>query len=122
MTKDGRDWERYRSQHKELIARLAQIGFIWGGSVQKQWMSCGKPGCACAQDPKARHGPYVYWTSKINGRTVTRLLHPPESEILSEWVENRRELDRVLTEMKKLSQKALKVILRIREREKSRDI
>jgi hypothetical protein len=116
-TKDEQTLERYRSQYRGLTARLAQIGFIWGGSVQTQWLRCGKSGCACAGDPARRHGPYVYWTTKQQGRTVTRLLHPPEAEILSEWVNNRREVDRTLRSMKALSQRALKVLLRQRSRE-----
>lgn len=116
-TKDGQILDRYRSQYRGLTARLAQIGFIWGGSVQTQWIRCGKPGCACAHDPGHRHGPYVYWTTKKEGRTVTRLLHSPEAEILAEWVRNRREVDRILREMKRLSQRALKVVLRLRVRD-----
>ena len=115
--KDAQILDHYKSQHKGLAAKLGHIGFIWGGSVQSQWTTCGKPGCACSQDPQARHGPYVYWTSKKKGRTVARLLHTPEAEILTEWVGNRREVDRILEEMKKLSQKAFKVMLRVRLRE-----
>ena len=118
--KDEQTLDRYRSQYRGLAARLAQIGFISGGSVQTQWIRCGKPGCACARDPAHRHGPYVYWTTKQQGRTVTRLLHSPEAEILSEWVNNRREVDRTLRSMKALSQRALKVLLRRRSREAAR--
>jgi len=116
-TKDAQILDHCKSQHQRLAARLAQVGFIWGGSIQSQRTTCGKPGCACSQDPQARHGPYVYWTSKKKGRTVARLLHPPEAEILAEWVANRREMDRIVQEMKELSQKAYKVMLRVRLRE-----
>ena len=115
--KDTQTLRDYEGQQKALATMLARIGFIWGGSVQSQRTKCGKPGCACSQDPQARHGPYVYWTSKKKGRTVARLLHPPEAEILTEWVGNRREVDRILEEMKKLSQKAYKVMLKVRLRE-----
>jgi len=118
--KDAQILEQYNSQYKGLAAKLGHIGFIWGGSVQSQWTRCGKPGCACAQDPQARHGPYVYWTSKKKGRSVARLLHSPEAEILTEWVGNRREVDRILEEMKRLSQKAFKATLRVKVREMKR--
>jgi len=76
--KDAQILDQYRRQHKGLTAKLGHIGFIWAGSVQSLWTRCGKPGCACSEDPQARHGPYVYWTSKKKGRTVARLLHTPE--------------------------------------------
>lgn len=113
---DARLLDQYTSRQKALAARLAAIGFIWPGSIQIQWIKCGKPGCACAHNPQARHGPYVHWTTKRNGRTVCRLLHSPETELLTEWVENRREMDRILSEMKQISQRALSVTLRMRRR------
>jgi hypothetical protein len=115
QTKDEQTLDRYRSQYRGLAAQLARVGFIWGGSIQTQWIRCGKAGCACAHDTEQRHGPYVYWTTKKEGRTVTRLLHSPEAEILAEWVRNRREVDRILLKMKSLSQRALKVVIRLRE-------
>jgi hypothetical protein len=119
MDRTARDTQTlsdYERQQKKLATKLLHTGFIWGGSIQSQWTTCGKPGCACSHAPQARHGPYVYWTSKKNGRTVARLLHSPEIEILTEWVANRREVDRILAEMKKLSQKAFEVVLRMRLR------
>ena len=113
--RDSQLLERFQSQYRSLTTQLAQIGFIWGGSVQSQWLTCGTPGCACHGDPQARHGPYIYWTSKVAGRTVSRLLRSPEAELLSEWVHNRRQLDRIVREMKKLSQRAAKVALRLRD-------
>jgi len=112
--RDSQLLQDLQTQYRTLAAQLAQIGFIWGGSVQTQWLTCGTPGCACHRDPHARHGPYIYWTSKVAGRTVSRLLRSPEVELLTEWVQNRRKLDRIVREMKKLSQRASKVVLRLR--------
>jgi hypothetical protein len=105
--------QRYQAQYRALTVQLADIGFIWSGSIQSQWLTCGTASCACHRDPQARHGPYLYWTSKEAGRTVSRLLHSPEAELLSEWVQNRRQLNRIVREMKRLSQKAVKVVLRL---------
>jgi hypothetical protein len=59
----------------------------------------------------------VYWTSKENGRSVAKLLHGPESEILTEWVGNRQELEKILTDMRKVSRNAFKVALRLKKEE-----
>jgi hypothetical protein len=37
---------------------------------------CGKPQCACGQDPAQRHGPYYEWTYKARGKIVTVRLAP----------------------------------------------
>jgi len=109
--------QRLRSRYRDMAARVAGIGFMWHGSISERWLTCGRADCDCAKDPRARHGPYVYWTTKEKGRSVARLLHPPESDILQEWLSNRKELDRILREMLKLSHMALKVVLRVRIRE-----
>jgi len=31
-------------------------------------IKCGKSGCACAQNPKARHGPYRSLTHAVDGK------------------------------------------------------
>lgn len=32
------------------------------------------------RDPARRHGPYLYWSTKVKGRTVNQLLKPDEAE------------------------------------------
>ena len=117
LTSDLQTLQRLRSLYRDSAARVAGIGFLWHGSISERWVTCGRTDCECAKDPGARHGPYVYWTTKEKGRSVARLLHPPESDILQEWLNNRKELDGILREMHKLSRKALKVVLRVRLRQ-----
>lgn len=116
-TVDLRTLERLSSRYRDMAARVASIGFIWHGSISERWLTCGRADCECANDPRARHGPYVYWTTKEKGRSVARLLHQPESQILQEWLSNRKEMDGILREMLKISRTALKVVLRVRQRE-----
>ena len=106
--------DKHRSEYAQLTNKLAQLGFIWGGSVQARWLTCGNKRCVCHQDEGSRHGPYYYWTSKKAGRTVSRLLPREEASILLEWVQNRRTLEGIVREMKKLSERALKVEMRFR--------
>ena len=107
--------DRFQTEYRQLLARMSQLGFIWNGSVCARWLTCGRPDCACAHDPAARHGPYLYWTTKVKGRTVTKLLHPPESIVLTEWVRNRQEVDKIIEAMRKISQKAFKTVCRLVE-------
>ena len=105
----------YSNKQKKLAGRLQEIGFIWPGNIQRRYLTCGKPYCACQKDPEARHGPYAYWTSKEDKKTVSRLLKPEEADLLEEWIENRRKLETIVRQMKELSGKAFKVALKLRK-------
>ena len=105
----------YMNKHQKLTANLSEIGFIWPGNIQRRYITCGKPYCACHKDPKARHGPYAYWTSKEDKKTLSRLLKPEEADLLEEWIENRRKLETIVRQMKELSQKAFDTALQLRK-------
>lgn len=110
--------QRYREEYRELTAKLSETGFIWPGHVQRRYLTCGKPNCICHTDPQARHGPYAYWTSKKNNKTISRLLRPQEADLLEEWIKNRRTLEAVVRQMKSLSKKAANVVLKLQEQQK----
>jgi hypothetical protein len=99
-------------QHQELARQIASIGFIWPGSIQWRWKVCGKPNCACSKDPGARHGPYPYWTTKVNGKTVNRRLGHEEAILIEQWIENRREVESIMAEMKVVSDQALSIAVK----------
>jgi hypothetical protein len=40
-----------------------------GVVYRREWVRCGKKGCRCAEDARARHGPYLYKYWWENGRT-----------------------------------------------------
>ena len=69
----------------------------------------------CHTDPDAKHGPYYYWTTKKGGKTVSRSLSQEQAVILQEWIDNRRELEHVTEQMKKLSQDAYEATLFLAE-------
>jgi hypothetical protein len=100
------------TRHKELAGQIAGIGFIWPGSIQWRWKVCGKPNCACSKDPAARHGPYPYWTTKVNGKTVNRRLGHDEAILIEKWIRNRREIESIMAEMKIVSDQALSIAVK----------
>lgn len=97
---------RYRERYRALQAKVSEIGFIYRGSLQRRFTVCGKPGCRCNDDPSQRHGPYWQWTTKIEGKTVTKRLTPDEAKLYREWMANARKLDRLIAEMEDLSRRA----------------
>ena len=52
------------------------------GSLSERFVKCGKSTCPCAQDPKARHGPYFSLTHAVKRRTQSRFLSPPEAAVV----------------------------------------
>lgn len=56
------------------------------GSVSERTIRCGKPGCACAHDPKARHGPYHSLTQAVEGKTRSRFLTAEQAALAQRQV------------------------------------
>ena len=56
------------------------------GSVGERTIRCGKAGCACAGDPKARHGPYHSLTQAVGGKTHSRFLTAEQAAIARQQV------------------------------------
>lgn len=90
---------------RELQAQLADIGFVLPGTINVAMNRCGKPNCACHATPPRLHGPYITWTRKVAGKTVTRRLTPEQLARYRPWFENRRHLRELVAELEELSLK-----------------
>ena len=93
-------------RHMELALQLKDIGFVWPGSLISRYLKCGKANCACHKDPAARHGPYLYWSSKVGGKTVSKSVSGTDAKVVQQWIANRIELDSIIEQMKEVSQDA----------------
>jgi hypothetical protein len=91
------------SRLRELAAELAEVGFCLPGTINVAMNRCGKPSCACHADRPRLHGPYVTWTRKVSGKTVTRRLSAEQLECYRPWIENRRRLRELTAELETLS-------------------
>jgi hypothetical protein len=87
----------------DLRARLAAIDHVLPGTINTAMNRCGKPNCGCHADPPRLHGPYITWTRKVNGKTVTRRLTPEQLERYQPWFENNRRLRQLINELETLS-------------------
>lgn len=61
------------------------------GSLSERMIKCSKPSCACAQDSKARHGPYFSLTQAVGGKTRSRFLTSKEAELVRQQIDAGRE-------------------------------
>lgn len=109
--KDRRRLRILQRQYQKLRRKLAQTGYLAQGTLTESSLRCGNPGCRCHRDLRRRHGPYVYWTTKVKGRTVSRLLKPQEARLYKEWARNRRRLSEVINQMMEVSRDVAAVLL-----------
>jgi len=101
----------YERRYRELLAELAEIGFIRSGSVAPRYNYCGKANCRCHADPPQPHGPYFQWTAKVGGKTVNRRLSAREAELYQEWIGNDRRLRALIEELRAVAEQATNLIL-----------
>ena len=58
--------------------------------------SAGNPGCHCARDSAARHGPYYEWSYLKRGRPHHRTLTPKQAEFMRLAIANYRKAKKLL--------------------------
>src|SRR5437762_6028862 len=76
---------------RQLAADLVGTKPMRRGSLSERTIKCSKPGCACAQDPKARHGPYFSLTHAVAGKTHSRFLTGEQAQLVRQQVDAGRE-------------------------------
>lgn len=79
------------TQVRQLATELAQPRPMRRGSVSERTIRCGKPGCACAADPEARHGPYHSLTQAVGGKTRSRFLNAEQAAVAQQQIAAGRE-------------------------------
>ena len=72
---------------RELAAQLAAPAPMRRGSLSERYVKCSKPGCACAAQPEARHGPYYSLTRGVAGRTQSRFLSAEQAVVVRRQIE-----------------------------------
>ena len=81
-------------QARERIARIRaainEMEYLSSGTLLRRLKVCGKPGCRCANDPDARHGPYYEWGHMKGGKLVHRMVTAEQAEILRRAIANYR--------------------------------
>ena len=71
---------------RALAERLAQPRPMRRGSLSERYVKCSKAGCACSQDPQARHGPYYSLTRKVGGQTRSQWVPVDQAERIREQI------------------------------------
>jgi len=72
--------------HK-LAVSLSQPKPMRRGSLSVRYLKCNKPGCGCANDAGARHGPYTSVVRTVGGRSQSRAVPVAQADVLRRQVE-----------------------------------
>jgi hypothetical protein len=91
------------AKQRRLASALGEIGFALPGSLTVRAYRCGKQSCRCRGEPPQLHGPYAFWTRKIDGKTVTRMLSNEEVADYQSLFDNARKLRELMSELHELS-------------------
>jgi hypothetical protein len=87
-------------QAQARIARIREaiqaVDYLCSGTLLRRMKLCGKPGCRCAQDPAARHGPYYEWGHMQGGKLVHRMVSARQAALLRAAIKNYRKVRRLL--------------------------
>lgn len=85
---------------RERISRIRDalnaIDYLCSGTLLQRTKVCGKPGCRCAHDPSARHGPYFEWGHMKGGKLVHRTISPEQAAILQLAIANYRKAKKLM--------------------------
>ena len=87
-------------QARERIARIRAsfdaMDYLCSGTLLRRMKMCGKPGCRCAEDPDARHGPYYEWGHMKGGKLVHRMVTPEQAALLRRAIANYRKAKKLM--------------------------
>jgi hypothetical protein len=72
---------------QDLARQLSEPKPMRRGTLSVQYLRCNKPGCACADGPGARHGPYYRVVRVVGGKTRSRHVPAARAELLRQQVE-----------------------------------
>ena len=91
-----------RARARSIAKEIAALGFVLPGTLSERYLTCTHVGCRCHDDPPRLHGPYWYWTRKVDAKTVTKMLSPEQVAEYQEWFDNRKRLRELVGELEAL--------------------
>lgn len=93
------------AKQRRIASALGEIGFALPGSLTVRAYRCGntKANCRCRGNPPQLHGPYAFWTRKVDGKTVSRTLSDEELAEYQPLFDNARKLRELVHQLQELT-------------------
>jgi hypothetical protein len=86
---------------------IRAVDYLCSGTLLEHRTRCGKPGCRCANDPAARHGPYYDWGHMQGGKLVHRRVSPEQAVVLRLAIANYRKVKKLLLAWEKETERLI---------------
>jgi hypothetical protein len=90
MPSDREDTQRRLRQLRERLRALSHAPLMRGSLVERL-RRCGRPNCACARDPAARHGG-KFLTVHLDGRTQAVHVRPEDEPYIRDALASYQQL------------------------------
>ena len=90
MPSDREDTQRRLRQLRERLRTLSHAPLMRGSLVERL-RRCGRPNCACARDPAARHGG-KFLTVHLDGRTQAVHVRPEDELYIRDAIASYQQL------------------------------
>jgi len=103
--------EELRKRRDELRAELNRVSDLRPGSLVERYRRCGKPGCHCAREGSAGHGPHWSLTREVAGKTKTRVIPLSAVERTREQIAEYRRFRRLARELVETSERLCEALL-----------
>jgi hypothetical protein len=84
---------------KQKIMRLEVNLPLLPGSISTASSTCGKPHCACKENPPELHGVYYRWTGTLEGKRTTKTISKETAEECQRRIRNYRRLQRQIEKL-----------------------
>jgi hypothetical protein len=101
--------KKLEEEFGKIKKELSAISYLKKGSIVKCYQTCGNPGCRCHKDIKFKHGPYLWWISKEDGRTKSILVPQGMLFEAKDYIENYKLLKSKFKRMEEISEKIIKI-------------
>jgi len=96
-----------RQRTQALRREIAAMDFVSSGTLLSRTKVCGQPGCRCAKDPEARHGPYFEFNRRLDGRLTHRAVTPALVADVQRALDNHRRIQALLAQWEQETVKEL---------------
>lgn len=107
MSTQSSKLERLRARIEEIKQQILELDLIVSGTLVRRTKVCGKPGCRCATDPAARHGPYYEWGRIEKKRRISTTVSPEKGRRLRVALRNQRRLKTLMRRWERESARLL---------------
>ncbi len=102
--------QRARQRIERIQTSLGGFELLGSGTLSQRMMTCGKPNCACASDPSARHGPYYQWVRMRAGKPTQRYVSEQQAQILQKAIDNYKVVKKLLREWEENTERLIDAV------------